>query len=69
MNQLISSISGFIQTVLTTALIGSGVLLLAGEVRLAALKKASQGSSRLSGFTKKMTRTKTILNKFLIYRE
>ena len=30
MNQLISTISGFIQTVLATALVGSGVLLVAG---------------------------------------
>jgi hypothetical protein len=55
MNQLISSISSFIQTVLATALIASGVLLFAGEVRLAALKKASQGSSKLTSFTHRMT--------------
>ena len=58
MNQLISSISSFFQTVLATALIGSGVLLFAGEVRLAALKKASRGSSKLSGFTERMTGAK-----------
>ena len=31
---------------------------LAGGVKLAALKKASQGSTKLSGFTPKMTKTK-----------
>ncbi len=57
MKALFSAISGLIQTVITASLIGSGVLLLAGEIRLAALKKASQGSSKLSGFTQRMTRT------------
>jgi len=57
MKTLFSWISGLIQAVITTALIGSGILLLAGEIRLAALKKASHGSSRLSGFTERMTGT------------
>jgi len=61
MNQLISSISSFIQSVLVTVLIGSGVLLFAGEIRLAALKKASQGSSKLSVFTERMTKSKSTL--------
>jgi hypothetical protein len=63
MKALFSAISGFIQTAITATLIGSGLLLLAGEIRLAALRKASQGSSKLSGFTQKMT--KTSLNKIL----
>lgn len=57
MNKLISEIMGFISTAITATLIGSGVLLLAGENRLAALKKASHGSSKLSGFTERMTGT------------
>ena len=57
MSKLISAIMGFIGTAITATLIGSGVLLLAGEIRLAALRKASQGSSKLSGFTKRMTGT------------
>jgi hypothetical protein len=56
MNQLISVILSFIQKVLVVAVFGSGILLFAGEVRLAALKKASQGSSKLSGFTERMTK-------------
>jgi hypothetical protein len=36
-------------------MITSGLLLVAGEIRLAALKKASQGSSKLSPFTERMT--------------
>lgn len=55
MQKLISVIMGFIGTATTATLIGSGILLLAGEVRLAALRKASQGSSKLSGFTERMT--------------
>ncbi len=58
MSKLISAIMGFIGTAITATLIGSGVLLLAGEVRLAALRKASQGSSKLTAFTEKMTKTK-----------
>lgn len=57
MNALFSWISGLIQTAITATLIGSGILLLAGEIRLAALKKASQGSSKLSSFTERMTDT------------
>ena len=57
MNELTSAIMAFFRTAITAALIGSGVLLLAGEVRLAVLKKASQGSSKLSGFAERMTKT------------
>lgn len=55
MNSIISSISAFIQKTLAIAVLGSGILLFAGEIRLAALKKASQGSSKLSSFTVRMT--------------
>jgi hypothetical protein len=55
MNRLISAISDFISKALTLAVTCSVIALLAGEIRLAALKKASQGSSKLSGFTQQMT--------------
>jgi hypothetical protein len=58
MGKLISAITGFIQTTIMASLLGSGICLLAGEVRLAILKKASKGSSQLSGFTQRMTKTK-----------
>lgn len=58
MKALFSWISGLIQTAITATLIGSGILLLAGEIRLAALKKASHGSSKLSVFTEKMTKVR-----------
>ena len=58
MGRLIAGISDFISKALALVVAGSIVALLAGEVRLAALRKASQGSSRLSGFTQRMTKTK-----------
>ncbi len=54
MDSLIEGISGFISKVITLAIAGSILALVAGEVKLAALKKASQGSTKLSGFTQKM---------------
>lgn len=58
MGKLISAISGFIHAVIAVSLLGSGMCLVAGEIRLAALKKASKISSKLSGFTQRMTKTK-----------
>lgn len=58
MDNLIEAISGLISKAVALAVNGSILALLAGEIKLAALKKASQGSSRLSGFTQKMTKTK-----------
>lgn len=55
MGSIIGAISGFVSKVLALLLAGSLVALLAGEVRLAALKKASKGSTKLSGFTQRMT--------------
>ncbi len=57
MNALFSWISSLIQTAITATLIGSGVLLLAAEIQLATLKKASQGPTKLSSFTERMTVT------------
>ncbi len=54
----INSIQSFISPFLAVGMITSGLLILAGEIRLAALKKASQGSTKLSAFTERMTRTK-----------
>jgi len=55
MNRLISAISDLVSKALTLAVTCSVIALLAGEIRLAALRKASQGSSKLSGFTQQMT--------------
>lgn len=67
MGKLVSAITGFIHTVIMVSVLGSGICLLAGEIRLAALKKASKGSCKLSGFTQRMTKTKGFLkNKGLL---
>jgi len=58
MKTIISAIQNFISHFLTLAVLTFGILIFAGEIRLAALKKASQGSSKLSRFTEKMTGTK-----------
>ena len=55
MSAIISSIQSFITNLLAIGMVTSGLLLVAGEIRLAALKKASQGSSKLSPFTERMT--------------
>lgn len=55
MDNLIESISGFISKGISILLIGGSIAIFAGEVRLAALKKASQGTSSLTGVTTKMT--------------
>lgn len=57
MGELTSAIMSFIRQAIAVSMLGSFLLLITGEVRLAALKKASQGSSKLSGFTQKMTKT------------
>ena len=55
MKTFISAIQSFISHFLAVGMITFGVLLVAGEIRLAALKKASQGSSKLSPKTSRMT--------------
>jgi hypothetical protein len=52
----------FIRQAIAVSMMGSFLLLVAGEVRLAAFKKASLGSSKLSGFTQKMTKTQLKLS-------
>lgn len=58
MGSLFNAISGFLSKATALLVVGSMIALLAGEVRLAAIKKASQGSSKLTNFTQKMTGTK-----------
>lgn len=58
MNNLISTISDFIQKVFAIGIISAGLLLFAAEIKLAAIKKASHGSAKLSNFTQKMTKVK-----------
>ncbi len=55
MRKLISAIMGFIGTAITATLVGSGVLVFAEEIQVAALKKAKRGSTQLSLFTQRMT--------------
>jgi hypothetical protein len=55
MGQLLRAISDLAGKVISLSLVGGAILLVAGEIRLAALKKASQGSSKLSPFTERMT--------------
>ena len=62
MGQLTNAIMSFIKQAVAVSVMGSFLLLIAGEVRLAALKKASQGSTKLSAFTQKMTKTQLKLS-------
>ncbi len=47
MTTLIGTIQNFISHFLALGMMSSGPLLVTGEIRLAGLKKASQGSSKL----------------------
>jgi hypothetical protein len=58
MKNIIEALSGFIGKVITVTLLGGSIALLAGEIRLAALKKASKGTTNTSSFTSKLTKTK-----------
>lgn len=58
MDAFIESVSEFVGKLFAVFLVSGGVLLFAGEIRLAALKKAKEGSSRLSDFTASMTKTR-----------
>ena len=55
MSRLFAAILSLTSKLTALALIGGGVALIAAEVRLAAFKKASKGSSKLVPFTEKMT--------------
>ena len=57
MDSILESVSEFIGKAMTASLVGGSVLILAGEIRLAALRKASRGSVRLTSFTERMTKS------------
>ncbi len=63
MDHFFEALSDFIGAIIATAVLGGGALLVAGEVQLAALKKAENGSVRLSSFTQRMTKTQFPPNK------
>lgn len=58
MEDLVESIIGFIGKLISVILVGAAVLLMAGEIKLAALRQAKLGSTRLSTFTERMTGTR-----------
>jgi hypothetical protein len=58
MNDFLETLSDFIGGIIATAILGGSILLIAGEIQLAALKKARNGSVRLSDFTERMTKTR-----------
>jgi len=55
MGRLANAFVDLFYATLSVTFIGGGILLLAGEVRLATLKKLRQGSPKLSTFTERMT--------------
>jgi hypothetical protein len=55
MNKLFDAVSELFSTLIKFTFIGWGILLLAGEVRLAALRKISHGSPRLLSFSERLT--------------
>jgi len=58
MDRFFEALSDFIGGIIATAILGGSIFLIAGEIQLAALKKAKMGSTRLSSFTERMTRTR-----------
>lgn len=63
MDNFFEALSNLIGGIIATAILGGSILLLAGEIRLATLRKASQGSAKLSNFTQRMTKTQFLLSK------
>ncbi len=63
MNRILSSIYDLI----TIAIVGSGILVFAPEIKLAAAKKARQGSTKLTGFTQSLTGTTLNLSHERVY--
>ena len=63
MKTIFNSVQALISQLRAIAILGSGICLFAGEIRFAALRKASQGSSKLSAFTERMTGTKILRGK------
>lgn len=56
MNQVISGIIELIKIMTRVAVFGLTITILANELKLATLKKISQGSVKLSTFTQQMTK-------------
>lgn len=56
MNQVISEIIELIKIMTRVTVFGLTITILANELKLAALKKISQGSVKLSTFTQQMTK-------------
>ncbi|MDH4467375.1 MAG: hypothetical protein QE271_04895 [Bacteriovoracaceae bacterium] len=54
MGKLINVMVDLFYTAFSVTIIGGGILLIAGEVRLAALRKISHGSPKLWSFTEQM---------------
>ena len=63
MNRILSSIYDLI----TIAIVGGGILVFAAEIKLAAAKKANQGSVKLTGFTQSLTGTTLNLSHERVY--
>lgn len=63
MNLIISKVYDFI----AIAFIGGSILLFAAEIKLAAAKKAKEGSVKLSGFTQNLTGTTLNLSDERVY--
>ena len=64
MDDFFETLSDFFGGIVSTAIIGGSILLLAGEFRLATLRKASQGSTKLSNFTQRMTKTQFLPGRY-----
>jgi hypothetical protein len=56
MDNFFETLSNFIGAIIATAILGGSILLISGEIQLAALKKTQKGSVRLSVFTERMTK-------------
>ena len=63
MNRILSPVYDFI----TIAFIGGTLLLFAAEIKLAAVKKAQEGSVKLTGFTQSLTGTTLNLSNERVY--
>lgn len=58
MDNFTEALSNLIGGVISAAILGGSILLIAAEIQLATLKKVQKGSVSLSNFTERMTKTK-----------
>ena len=58
-----------IYDLITVSLLGGAIFLFTGEVKLEALKRASQGTTKLSSFTERMTGQTLDLSDERVYGE